>query len=120
MKNLRRSASRTRGNRGTEAVKRLTLTLPESLHTRFRTACSATDRKMIAEIREFVARRTEELEEEAGLSASDWALQVSRRARSIGPVERRLQALDRALECNHPTADIDEMLADIERGRDLR
>jgi hypothetical protein len=76
---------------------------------------------MIGEIREFVARRTEELEEEAGLSASEWALQVSRRARSIGPVERRrLQALDRALECNHPTADIDEMLADIERGRDLR
>ena len=74
---------------------------------------------MIAEIREFVVRRTEELEEEAGLSSSKWVMQVSRRARSIGPVERRLQALDRALECNHPTADIDEMLADIERGRDL-
>ena len=64
---------------------------------------------MIREIREFVKRRTEELEEESGLT------------RSIGPVERRrLQALDRALECNHPTADIDEMLTDIERGRDLR
>ena len=34
--------------------------------------------------------------------------------------ERRLRALDRALTCNHPTADIEEMLADIERGRDLR
>ena len=35
--------------------------------------------------------------------------------------ERRLQqALDRALQCNHPTGDVDEVLADIERGRDLR
>lgn len=34
--------------------------------------------------------------------------------------ERRLRALERALACNHPTGDIDEMLADIERGRDLR
>ena len=118
MRNLRRSTSRSRGSRGTEALKRLTLTLPESLHTRFRTACSATDRKMINEIRKFVARRTEELEEEAGLSTSDWAMQLSRRP--LDPVERRLWALDRALECNHPTADIDEMLADIERGRDLR
>ena len=120
MRNLRSAASRSRTT-DAESVKRLTLTLPESLHTRFKTACSATDRKMIGEIREFVARRTEELEEEAGLSSSKWVMQVSRRARSIGPVERRrLQALDRALECNHPTADIDEMLADIERGRDLR
>ena len=31
--------------------------------------------------------------------------------------EIRLRALDRALACNHPTGDIDEMLADIERGR---
>ena len=119
MRSPRQAASRGRGS-GPEPIKRLTLTLPESLHTRFRTACSATDRKMIAEIREFVARRTEELEDEAGLSASEWAMQVSRRPRPIGPVERRLRALDRALECNHPTADIDEMLADIERGRDLR
>ena len=110
MRNLRSAASRSRTT-DAESVKRLTLTLPESLHTRFKTACSATDRKMIGEIREFVKRRTEELEEESGLSAR----------RSIGPVERRrLQAIDRALECNHPTADIDEMLTDIERGRDLR
>ncbi len=33
--------------------------------------------------------------------------------------ESRLRALERALACNHPTGDIDEMLADIERGRDL-
>ncbi len=34
--------------------------------------------------------------------------------------ESRLRALERALACNHPTDDIDEMLADIERGRGLR
>lgn len=97
-----------------EPVKRLSLNLPESLHLRFKTACSATNRKMMTEIQGLVARRTEELEDEAGLSASGWARQVSRRA------QRRLQALDQALECNHPTGDTDQMLADIERGRDLR
>lgn len=34
--------------------------------------------------------------------------------------ERRLRALDRALTCNHPTADIEQMLADIERGREFQ
>ena len=33
--------------------------------------------------------------------------------------ERRMHALDRALVCNHPTGNIEEILADIERGRDL-
>ena len=33
--------------------------------------------------------------------------------------ERRMRALDRALVCNHPTGNIEEILADIERGRDL-
>jgi len=33
--------------------------------------------------------------------------------------ESRLRALERVLACNHPTGDVDEMLADIERGRDL-
>ena len=56
MRNLRPIAARGRGTE-TEPVRRLTLTLPETLHTRFRTACSATNRKMIAEIREFVVRQ---------------------------------------------------------------
>ena len=62
------------------------------------------------------ARRT-------GLTVSEWARQALRRARDeqAGPTaEIRLRALERALACNHPTGDIDEMLADIERGRDLR
>ena len=37
------------------------------MHTRFKTACSATNRKMTTEIQELVERRTEELEEETGL-----------------------------------------------------
>ena len=65
----------------------------------------------------------------AGLNLSEWARQALRRARDEqagpGPVqtlgaESRLRALERALACNHPTGDIDQMLADIERGRDLR
>ncbi len=97
-----------------EPIKRLSIILPESLHTRFRTACSATNRKMITEIRRFVTQRTEELEDEAGLVDRRWSTHLSKRA------QRRLQALDRASGCNHPTGDIEEMLADIARGRDLR
>ncbi|MDE0224980.1 MAG: hypothetical protein OXP28_07595, partial [Gammaproteobacteria bacterium] len=103
-----------------ESVKRLSVRLSESLHTRFKTACTATNREMAKEIRKLVERRTQELEEEAGWSESGWAGQVSQRPKSVGPVERRLLALNRALECNHPTADIEEMLVDIERGRYLR
>ena len=58
-----------------------------------------------------------------GLTVSEWARRALRRARDeqAGPTaESRLRALERALACNHPTGDIDEMLADIERGRDLR
>ena len=106
------------GSHVSEPAKRLSLNLPESLHTRFRTACSATNRKMMSEIQELVARRTEELEEQAGLN--EWAERLARRAQPASTVERRLHALERALECNHPTGDIDEMLADIKRGRDLR
>ena len=75
---------------------------------------------MATEIRKLVERRTQELEEEAGLSESGWVERLSPRPKSVGPVERRLRALNRALDCNHPTADIEEMLADIERGRYLR
>ena len=72
----------------------------------------------MSEIQELVAHRTEELEEQAGLN--EWADRLARRAQPANLVERRLHALERALGCNHPTGNIDEMLADIERGRDLR
>jgi len=48
--------------------KRLSLDLPESIHQRFKTACSATSRKMTLEVQEFIERRTAELETEAGIT----------------------------------------------------
>ena len=92
-----------------EPLKRLSVDLPESLHLRFKTACSATRRRMVSEVLDLVERRTAELEEEAGLWRG-----------GDGPAARRRDVIEQALACNHPTGDIDEMLADIERGRDLR
>jgi hypothetical protein len=51
-----------------EPTKRLSLDLPASVHTRFKTACSATGRKMVAEVQDFIARRIAELEREAGIT----------------------------------------------------
>ena len=73
------------------------------------------DEAEVASLRR-VARR-------AGLTLSEWARRALRAARDTqaGPSPAsRLEALERALRCDHPTGDIDEMLADIERGRDLR
>ena len=69
----------------------------------------------VASLRQ-VARR-------AGLTVSEWArraLRAARNAQAVPSPVSKLEALERALNCNHPTGDIDEMLADIERGRDLR
>lgn len=52
----------------TEPTKRLSLDLPASMHTRFKTACSATGRKMVAELQDYIEQRTIDLEQEAGLS----------------------------------------------------
>lgn len=52
----------------TMPTKRLSLDLPASLHTRFKTACSATDRKMVGELQAFIEQRTQELEEDAGIT----------------------------------------------------
>lgn len=51
-----------------EPSKRLSLDLPESMHTRFKTACSATGRKMVAELQSYIEQRTQELEAEAGIT----------------------------------------------------
>lgn len=45
---------------------RLTIDLPESAHTRFKTACARSKRKMVDEVRDFIEQRTIELEGEAG------------------------------------------------------
>lgn len=49
-----------------EKTKRLSIDLPQSMHLRFKTACSATQRKMTKEIETFICKRTKELEKEAG------------------------------------------------------
>ena len=54
--------------RPAEPIKRLSLDVPATVHTRFKTACSATGRKMVAEIHDFIERRIAELEAEAGIS----------------------------------------------------
>ena len=51
-----------------EPTKRLSLDLPESVHRRFKTACSAASTKMVSELHAFIEARTAELEEEAGIT----------------------------------------------------
>ena len=50
-----------------EPTKRLSIDLPQSTHTRFKTACSATGKKMAKEIEDFITKRTAALEKEAGI-----------------------------------------------------
>ncbi len=50
-----------------EPSRRLSLDLPASVHKRFKTACSATERKMTDEVVKFIERRTAELEKSAGV-----------------------------------------------------
>jgi hypothetical protein len=45
-----------------EATCRLSIDLAKSLHRRFKTACTKADLKMVAEVVEFIERRTIELE----------------------------------------------------------
>jgi len=69
------------------------------------------------------ARELRRCAEREGLTLSEWVRRVLRRAASrqgAPTAQRRLEALERALKCEYPTADIDEMLAEIERGRALR
>ncbi len=58
-----------------------------------------------------------------GLTLSEWARRVLKLAQQAqgGPTrDQKLRALHRALECEHPTADMGDVLASIERGRGLR
>jgi len=61
--------------------------------------------------------------EREGMTLSEWARRALEHAQKNqpGPTrERKLEVLEKALQCGHPTSPIDEMLSDIERGRDLR
>ena len=48
-----------------EPTRRLSIDLSESLHRRFKTACSKADKKMLTEVTDFIRRRTAELERDA-------------------------------------------------------
>ncbi len=57
------------------------------------------------------------------MSLSQWARKILRNAARTQPgptAEEKLSALDRALECHHSSGDIDQLLREIEKGRDLR
>ena len=65
----------------------------------------------MAEIEQF-ARREQ-------LSVGEWVRRALRDARSARPAkgpEAKLRAIRRAVEHSYPTADIDQMLKEIERG----
>ena len=62
-------AAFTKGGAGTdkkpdEPTKRVSIDVPESLHTRFKVACAKARAKMAPEIIAFIERRTQELERE--------------------------------------------------------
>ncbi len=60
--------------------------------------------------------------EREGLTLSEWARRALRRAQRSQKgltSDQKLKALDRALQCGHPTADIDEILVSIQKGRGL-
>ena len=71
-----------------------------------------------SELKDFQRRAGRE-----GLSLSEWVRRVLReaaRAPAAPNHELRLEALERALQCGYPTAEVDVMLAEIDAGRDLR
>ena len=91
-----------------EPVKRLSLNLPESLHTRFKASCAATGRRMTPELQALVEQRTAELEAEMhGLSGPP------RSPASAQANTSRIQALlDRRPRANRPEADFDAIPVD--------
>ena len=57
--------------------------------------------------------------ERQGLSVGEWVRRALRAARAEQPVhdpERKLRAIRKAAEYSFPAADIEQMLAEIERG----
>ena len=69
------------------------------------------DEQELAAIREAARRR--------GMTVSEWArtaLREARRTDSVGDADRKLAAIRAADRRSYPTADIDRMLAEIDRG----
>ena len=55
------------------------------------------------------------------MTVAEWVRQTLRKAKATQPksVEAKLRAIEKASRYNHPTADIDVMLREIEEGRGL-
>ena len=55
------------------------------------------------------------------MSLAEWVRQALRRARSNHPasVDAKLRAISKAARCSYPTADIEDMLREIDAGRGL-
>lgn len=73
--------------------------------------------QVLLDEREFEAIR--EVAAEEGVTVSEWVRQALRRAyreRPVGDAPRKLAAVRAAAEHAFPTADIDQMLAEIEGG----
>jgi GH15 family glucan-1,4-alpha-glucosidase len=55
----------------------------------------------------------------AGMTVSEWVRQTLRRAEretDVGDVKRKLETIRRAVAHNHPTGDIEQINAEIEKG----
>jgi hypothetical protein len=53
------------------------------------------------------------------MSIAEWvrqALELARRREPTGNMEKKLETIRRAAQCQYPVADIDRMLAEIEAG----
>jgi len=64
-------------------------------------------------------RALQRLAREKGVPLSEWVRQVLRKAQrndAVGPASKKLAAIRAAARHEFPAPDIDEMLAEIERG----
>lgn len=89
-------------------IHRLVLRYTHTMSTRLQVVL---DEAELAEIREAAVRH--------GMNTSEWVRQALRRARrddATGDAERKMAAVATAVRHEYPTADINEMLLDIEHG----
>ncbi len=67
-------------------------------------------------------QRFQQVARACGLTTSEWARQVLRRAErdvAVGDPERKLSAIRSAIRHAYPSGDIDDLLAETERGRSI-
>ena len=70
-------------------------------------------------LKEAELQRMRRIAKQKGLTLSEWVRQLLREAsrrEGVGSAERKLAVVRAAATHEFPTADIDEMLADIDRG----